>query len=61
MARKVTDSLEASGVVVLEPYPTDRRTTLVSLPRQGKPESRECSVVLKGWPTGYSQVWLRTT
>jgi DNA-binding MarR family transcriptional regulator len=34
----LVDTLEASGLVVREPHPTDRRATLVSLTRQGRSE-----------------------
>jgi DNA-binding MarR family transcriptional regulator len=34
----LVDTLEASGFVVREPHPTDRRATLVSLTRRGKSE-----------------------
>jgi DNA-binding MarR family transcriptional regulator len=34
----LVDALEASGLVVREPHPTDRRATLVTLTRRGKSE-----------------------
>lgn len=34
----LVDALEASGLVVREPHPSDRRATLVSLTRRGKSE-----------------------
>ena len=34
----LVDTLEASGLVVREPHPTDRRATLVALTRRGKSE-----------------------
>jgi DNA-binding MarR family transcriptional regulator len=34
----LVDTLEASGLVVREPHPTDRRATLVTLTRHGKSE-----------------------
>jgi DNA-binding MarR family transcriptional regulator len=34
----LVDTLEATGLVVREPHPTDRRATLVSLTRRGKSE-----------------------
>jgi DNA-binding MarR family transcriptional regulator len=34
----LVDMLEASGLVVREPHPTDRRATIVSLTRRGKSE-----------------------
>jgi DNA-binding MarR family transcriptional regulator len=48
----IIDQLERSGLVVREPHPTDRRTTLAEITEAGRETARKATEALNGYAFG---------